>query len=220
MTWMVVLGTILPFFLLVSALRHLPATRVAIIAMLEPVVATVVAWAWLGESLSAMQLDGRAGRPRRDRARADGACSRPGSGEARRSIGPNGSPAPAITPNDRGEPERVERLRHELDAAEAERERAVAQLRAAREEARSESTASAHRRESSSTHSEPVEAGQHHVEDDRVDGDRPSELDAAQPVAGLEHLDPLRLEVDAAEEADRRLVVDHEHGRRVGRCCH
>ena len=51
MTWMVVLGTILPFFLLVSALRHLPATRVAIIAMLEPVVATVVAWAWLGESL-------------------------------------------------------------------------------------------------------------------------------------------------------------------------
>ena len=58
MTWMIVVGTILPFFLLVSALEHLPATRVAIIAMLEPVVATVVAWAWLGESLSAMQLTG------------------------------------------------------------------------------------------------------------------------------------------------------------------
>jgi drug/metabolite transporter (DMT)-like permease len=53
-----VLGTILPFFLLVSALRHLPATRVAIISMLEPVVATVVAWAWLGESLTALQLSG------------------------------------------------------------------------------------------------------------------------------------------------------------------
>jgi drug/metabolite transporter (DMT)-like permease len=60
MTWMVILGTIIPFFLLVSALRHLPATRVAIIAMLEPVVATAVAWAWLGESLGAMQLAGAA----------------------------------------------------------------------------------------------------------------------------------------------------------------
>ena len=39
MTWMVGLGTIVPFFLLVSALRQLPVTRVAIVAMLEPVVA-------------------------------------------------------------------------------------------------------------------------------------------------------------------------------------
>ena len=56
--WMLVLGTIVPFFLLVSALRHLPATRVAIIAMLEPVGATIVAWAWLDESLGAVQLAG------------------------------------------------------------------------------------------------------------------------------------------------------------------
>jgi drug/metabolite transporter (DMT)-like permease len=58
MLWVIVPGTIVPFFLLVSALRHLPATRVAIIAMLEPVLATVVAWAWLGESLTAVQLTG------------------------------------------------------------------------------------------------------------------------------------------------------------------
>ncbi len=58
MTWMVLLGTIVPFFLLVSALRHLPATRVAIMAMLEPVVATVVAWIWLDEALGATQLVG------------------------------------------------------------------------------------------------------------------------------------------------------------------
>src|SRR5262245_37424372 len=58
MAYVVVVGTIAPFFLLVSALRHLPATRVAIIAMLEPVVATIVAWAWLGESLSAIQILG------------------------------------------------------------------------------------------------------------------------------------------------------------------
>jgi drug/metabolite transporter (DMT)-like permease len=60
MAWMIVPGTIIPFFLLVSALRHLPATRVAIIAMLEPVVATAIAWAWLGESLGAVQLVGAA----------------------------------------------------------------------------------------------------------------------------------------------------------------
>ena len=58
--WMILAGTIVPFFLLVSALRHLPATRVAIIAMLEPVVATIVAWIWLNESLGAVQLAGAA----------------------------------------------------------------------------------------------------------------------------------------------------------------
>jgi drug/metabolite transporter (DMT)-like permease len=58
MTVMVVVGTIVPFFLLVSALRHLPATRVGIIAMLEPVVATLVAWVWLDEALGALQLAG------------------------------------------------------------------------------------------------------------------------------------------------------------------
>ena len=60
MAFLIVIGTILPFFLLVSALRHLPATRVAIIAMLEPVGATIVAWAWLNESLGALQLVGAA----------------------------------------------------------------------------------------------------------------------------------------------------------------
>jgi drug/metabolite transporter (DMT)-like permease len=60
MAWVIVPGTIIPFFLLVSALRHLPATRVGIIAMLEPVVATIVAWAWLDEALGAAQLAGAA----------------------------------------------------------------------------------------------------------------------------------------------------------------
>lgn len=58
MLWMVIPGTIIPFFLLVSALRHLPATRVAIIAMLEPVVAIAVAWVWLGESFGTLQIAG------------------------------------------------------------------------------------------------------------------------------------------------------------------
>src|SRR6266567_6017846 len=60
MLWMVVLGGIVPFGLLVSALRHISATRAGITAMLEPVVAIIVAWAWLGESLQPVQLSGAA----------------------------------------------------------------------------------------------------------------------------------------------------------------
>ena len=58
MAWMVVLGTIVPFGLFIAALRHVSATRAGIIAMIEPVAATAVAWAWLGESLGAAQLAG------------------------------------------------------------------------------------------------------------------------------------------------------------------
>jgi len=56
----IVLGSIVPFTLFVGAMKHLSATRVGIAAMLEPVVATIVAWAWLRESLSAAQLIGAA----------------------------------------------------------------------------------------------------------------------------------------------------------------
>jgi drug/metabolite transporter (DMT)-like permease len=56
----ILLGTVIPFVLLVRALRHLSATRVAIAAMAEPVVATLVAWAWLAERLGPAQLVGGA----------------------------------------------------------------------------------------------------------------------------------------------------------------
>jgi drug/metabolite transporter (DMT)-like permease len=58
MLWMVVLGTIVPFALVVAALQRISATRAGITAMLEPVVAIVIAWAWLGESLDPVQLSG------------------------------------------------------------------------------------------------------------------------------------------------------------------
>ena len=58
MSWMVVLGTIVPFALLAASLRHIPASRAAITAMFEPVAATIFAYAWLGESLTAAQLVG------------------------------------------------------------------------------------------------------------------------------------------------------------------
>jgi drug/metabolite transporter (DMT)-like permease len=60
MLWMVVLGTIIPFVLVVGALRRISATRVGITAMLEPIVAIAVAWAWLGESLDPVQVSGAA----------------------------------------------------------------------------------------------------------------------------------------------------------------
>jgi drug/metabolite transporter (DMT)-like permease len=58
--WVIVLGSIVPFSLVVAGLGHVSATRVGIAAMLEPVVATIVAWAWLQESLSPVQLAGAA----------------------------------------------------------------------------------------------------------------------------------------------------------------
>ena len=52
------LGTVVPFILVVGSLEHLPATRVAICGMLEPVVAALVAYAWLDETLAPAQLLG------------------------------------------------------------------------------------------------------------------------------------------------------------------
>jgi drug/metabolite transporter (DMT)-like permease len=60
MLTMIVVGTIVPFLLLVGALRHISATRAGVTAMFEPVAGALVAYAWLGESLSAVQLTGGA----------------------------------------------------------------------------------------------------------------------------------------------------------------
>lgn len=54
----VVMGTVLPFFLGMVALRHLPATIVTVVAMLEPVIANILGWAWFRESLSPVQVLG------------------------------------------------------------------------------------------------------------------------------------------------------------------
>jgi drug/metabolite transporter (DMT)-like permease len=58
MGWMILLGTIVPFGLLVAALRHVTATRAGILAMFEPVGGTAIAYAWLAEELSPSQLVG------------------------------------------------------------------------------------------------------------------------------------------------------------------
>jgi drug/metabolite transporter (DMT)-like permease len=56
--FIVVVGTMITFSLLNGALRHMSATRASIVATLEPVIATVVAWLWLGEAFGVAQLVG------------------------------------------------------------------------------------------------------------------------------------------------------------------
>jgi drug/metabolite transporter (DMT)-like permease len=58
--YVVALGSIAPYMLVAGALRHLPATSVGIIGMVEPVLAATVAWLILGagEALNAAQLAG------------------------------------------------------------------------------------------------------------------------------------------------------------------
>lgn len=60
--YVVVAGSIVPYLLITAALRHLPATSVGIIGMIEPVIASAVAWITLGgsEALNAAQLTGGA----------------------------------------------------------------------------------------------------------------------------------------------------------------
>ncbi|HZA79454.1 MAG TPA: DMT family transporter [Acidimicrobiales bacterium] len=54
----IVFGTLLPYLLDLAALAHLTATTVGAVGMLEPVVAAVVAWAWLEQALSVAQVLG------------------------------------------------------------------------------------------------------------------------------------------------------------------
>jgi drug/metabolite transporter (DMT)-like permease len=58
LAWMILLGTIVPFLLIVGSMRHISATRAGIVAMVEPVIASVVAYAWLNETLGAAQIVG------------------------------------------------------------------------------------------------------------------------------------------------------------------
>ena len=58
LAYVVVLGTVVPFVLLVTALHHIRATRATAIAMLEPVLAAVIAYAWLGEEITGIQAVG------------------------------------------------------------------------------------------------------------------------------------------------------------------
>lgn len=58
LAWIVVLGTVTPFAVELFALRHLSATAVTMVAMLEPVGVSVLGWLWFAESLDAVAVAG------------------------------------------------------------------------------------------------------------------------------------------------------------------
>jgi drug/metabolite transporter (DMT)-like permease len=58
--WIVVLGAVVPFWLSIAALRHLAPTAAGLVATVEPVFASIVAWLWLEQVLSGWQVAGGA----------------------------------------------------------------------------------------------------------------------------------------------------------------
>ena len=56
--WIIVLGTVVPFLLVLFAVGRLGPARVGLIGMLEPVIGGIIAWVLLGESLNAVQVLG------------------------------------------------------------------------------------------------------------------------------------------------------------------
>ena len=56
--WVVVAGTVLPFGLELLALRHLSATVVTMVAMLEPIGVSALGWLWFSETLGPVELAG------------------------------------------------------------------------------------------------------------------------------------------------------------------
>lgn len=54
----VLIGTLFPFLLMVSALRHIPASRAAIVATLEPVLGALFEWFIRGTKLDGVQIAG------------------------------------------------------------------------------------------------------------------------------------------------------------------
>lgn len=58
--YLVLLGTVIPFWLTVESLKHLRASQASTVGLTEPLFATIIAWILLGESLTLVQLSGGA----------------------------------------------------------------------------------------------------------------------------------------------------------------
>jgi drug/metabolite transporter (DMT)-like permease len=56
--YVALLGTLVPFVCIVGAVRHVPASRAAVVATLEPVLAAAFAWPIHGQGLAAVQIAG------------------------------------------------------------------------------------------------------------------------------------------------------------------
>jgi drug/metabolite transporter (DMT)-like permease len=57
-SYMIVLGTVVPFWLIVVSLQHIRASQASVIGMTEPLLASLIAWIALGEVLAPVQLVG------------------------------------------------------------------------------------------------------------------------------------------------------------------
>ena len=55
-----IFGTVVPYMLVLSGMRHLSASTSSVIGMLEPVIAGAFAWIWFSQSWDAIQLIGAA----------------------------------------------------------------------------------------------------------------------------------------------------------------
>ena len=58
--YIIIFGTIVPYLFVVGGIRRLSASTSSVIGMLEPVIAGIIAWIWLSQSWSAIQLAGGA----------------------------------------------------------------------------------------------------------------------------------------------------------------
>jgi drug/metabolite transporter (DMT)-like permease len=56
--WIVVVGTVIPYLLTVTAIRKLSASTSSVIGMIEPIFAGVIAWWLLNEAFTTIQLLG------------------------------------------------------------------------------------------------------------------------------------------------------------------
>ena len=57
---MIVLGTLVPFSLSVLSMEHVRASQAAVMGMTEPIIATGIAWVFLGETMTPIQMVGAA----------------------------------------------------------------------------------------------------------------------------------------------------------------
>lgn len=57
-TWMVVMGTVVPFALAMKSLNYLSAAQASIIGMTEPLIASIIAWIALAEVFTPVQIVG------------------------------------------------------------------------------------------------------------------------------------------------------------------
>ena len=56
--YIIIFGTIIPYLFVISGLRLLAASKSSVLGMLEPVLAGIFAWIWLGQSWNLIQLLG------------------------------------------------------------------------------------------------------------------------------------------------------------------